>query len=152
MRASAANHMTTPKNLVAVLRVQHVELLRIVRRVNEAVAHDSARDVSAALASLTSALVAHLAIEDERLYPALTRATETSPDEMPSKIARTYEHNMETISVALRAFLDKYSGDLIADLPSFRRDWQLVSELLADRISSEEKTLYPLYDSWVKDA
>jgi len=143
--------MPTPTRLIDVLRVQHGELLRLVDHVNEAVARDSDRDVSAALTSLTSALLAHLAIEDERLYPALTRATNGSPNDVPAKVARTYENNMQTISVALRAFLDKYGGDVI-DLPSFRRDWQLVSELLSDRIASEEKTLYPLYDSWVKDA
>lgn len=144
--------MPTPAKLVDVLRVQHAELLHLVQRVNEAVVRDSEWDVSAALASLTSALLAHLAIEDERLYPALMRATNESPHDVPSKIARTYEHNMKTISVALRAFLEKYSGVPPLDLPSFRRDWQLVSELLADRIASEEKTLYPLYESWVNDA
>jgi hemerythrin-like domain-containing protein len=144
--------MPTPRKLVDVLRVQHAELLRLIQRVTEAVERDSERDVSAALASLTAALLAHLAIEDERLYPALTRATNRSALDMPSKIARTYEHNMETISVALRAFLEKYSGAETLDLPSFRRDWHLVSELLVDRIASEEKTLYPLYDSWVTDA
>lgn len=143
--------MVTSTKLVQALRAQHAELLRLVDRVNEAVARDSQRDTSDALASLAAALLAHLAFEDERLYPALTRATDHSPLDMPSKIARTYERNMETISVALRAFLDQYSGAPSLDLPSFRRDWQLVSELLADRISSEEKTLYPLYDSWVKE-
>jgi len=144
--------MATPTKLVDVLRAQHAELLQLVKDVNEAVVRDSERDVSAALISLTSALLAHLAFEDDRLYPALTRVTSESPHDVPSKVARTYERNMETISVALRAFLEKYSGDQSIDLPSFRRDWQLVSELLADRIASEEKTLYPLYESWVKDA
>ena len=144
--------MPTPTKLVDILRVQHAELLHLVERVNEAVLRDSVGDITAGLAKLTSALLAYLAVEDERLYPALTRAAIESPQEMSSKIARTYEHNMETISVALRAFLETYSGAPNLDLCSFRRDGQLVSQLLADRIASEEKTLYPLYNSWVKDA
>lgn len=133
--------------LIETLRIQHLEINRAVSRVSDAADRDDMPAVCAALDALAAGLLAHLAMEDAHLYPALTRAAEQTQLEVPARIARTYEHNMATISVALTAFLEKYSHAFV--MAEFRRDWLLVSQLLADRIESEEATLYPLYTSWV---
>lgn len=134
-------------HLIETLHTQHEELTRIVDRVTDASSRGDVAAVAAALDALAVALHAHLAIEDAQLYPALTRAAEQTQLEVPAKIARTYERNMQTISVALKAFIEKYSHPF--KLEDFQRDWQLASQLLSDRILSEEATLYPLYTSWV---
>ena len=136
------------QKLIETLHVQHEAIRRVVAQVAEAVEHGDMPGVCAAIDALASALLAHLAIEDAHLYPALTKAAEDTQLEVPARIARTYEHNMVTISVALKAFLEKYSHAFVMD--DFRRDWVLVSQLLSDRIESEEATLYPLYTSWVE--
>jgi len=132
--------------LIESLQVQHKEIVRLVRTVTEASNRGSLEDTCRELDALGAALLAHLHLEDTKLYPALTRAAEQTQLEVPAKIARTYEHNMQTISVAVTAFLEKYAHAF--ELEDFRRDWALVSQMLSDRILSEETTLYPLYDSW----
>lgn len=134
-------------DLIATLHAQHAEIERLAAQVSAASDRGDVPALCQALDALGAALLAHLATEDARLYPALTEAAERTQLEVPAKIARTYAHNMETISVALRAFLEKYSRSF--ELQDFRRDWLLVSQLLSDRIQSEEATLYPLYRSWV---
>jgi hemerythrin-like domain-containing protein len=136
--------------LIETLQVQHAEIARRVQCVNDALNRGSMSDICVELDGLRAVLRTHLAMEDARLYPALTRAAEQTQLEVPAKVARTYEHNMQTISVAVEAFLERYGHAFSLD--DFRRDWALVSQLLADRIESEEATLYPLYNSWVRDS
>ncbi len=133
-------------DLIAILHAQHEAIIRISERVTEATQRGDAPSVCRELDALAVALLAHLEVEDSHLYPALTRAAEQTQLEVPARVARTYEHNMQTISVALKAFIEKYSRTF--ELEDFRRDWALVSQLLADRIESEEATLYPLYTAW----
>ncbi|MBA3457845.1 MAG: hemerythrin domain-containing protein [Deltaproteobacteria bacterium] len=134
-------------DLIDTLHAQHDEIAQIVDRVNDATTRGDVESVAKELDALATAVLAHLEVEDSRLYPALTRAAERTQLEVPAKIARTYEHNMQTISIALKAFLEKYSHSFVLD--DFKRDWPLVCQLLTDRIASEEQTLYPLYTSWV---
>lgn len=134
--------------LIETLHVQHAEIRRLAARADAAANSNDKPALCAALDQLGTALLAHLALEDGRLYPALTEAAEKTQEEVPARIARTYERNMETISIALKAFLEKYSRDFTMD--RFRSDWLLVSQLLYDRMASEETTLYPLYTSWVQ--
>lgn len=150
MSSVACDSSGVPPRLIETLHVQHQEIKRLVARVAAAADRSDVPAVCDAIDALGAALMAHLALEDAHLYPALTTAAEDTQLEVPSRIARTYEHNMTTIGVALKAFIEKYSRDFsIAD---FRRDWLLVSQLLDDRIESEEATLYPLYTSWVERA
>ncbi|HUS33480.1 MAG TPA: hemerythrin domain-containing protein [Kofleriaceae bacterium] len=137
-----------PPKLIETLHVQHDEIKRLAAQVAAAADGGDIRAVCTGVDALGVALLAHLALEDAHLYPALTTAAERTQLEVPARIARTYEHNMATISVALKAFIEKYSRDF--SMADFRRDWVLVSQLLGDRIESEEATLYPLYTSWVE--
>ncbi|CAN5763554.1 hypothetical protein BH11MYX3_BH11MYX3_31890 [soil metagenome] len=134
-------------DLIHTLHAQHAEIARIVVRIDDATARADVAAVCEQIDALSVALLAHLEVEDRQLYPALTQAAEHTQLEVPAKVARTYERNMQTISVAIKAFVEKYSHSF--NLDDFRRDWPLVSQLLADRIQSEETTLYPLYQSWV---
>ena len=135
-------------DLIHTLHLQHEEIVRISVRIDHALARADVAAVCTQVDALAVALIAHLELEDTRLYPELTRSAERTQLEVPAKIARTYEHNMQTISVAIKAFIDKYSHKFSLD--DFRRDWPLVSQLLSDRIKSEEATLYPLFAAWVQ--
>ena len=135
------------KDLIETLHAQHELIVLTVNRINDALLQGDLPTVTTELDALSAALFAHLEVEDAHLYPALTLAAEQTQLEVPAKIARTYEHNMQTITIALKAFLEKYARAFSFD--DFRRDWPLVSQLLEDRIVSEEATLYPLYLSWV---
>lgn len=138
--------------LLTTLHAQHRAVATLAAEVSDAVAHGDCDGIQRSLHALRAALGAHLALEDAELYPALSRAAEQTGLALPTSIARTYEHNMTAISTALTAFLDSYHEQRWAQpnaLDEFRRDWALVSQLLADRINSEETTLYPLYASWV---
>jgi iron-sulfur cluster repair protein YtfE (RIC family) len=135
-------------NLLETLRRQHREIAEIAKRVTSALNDEDPAALRPALDALRVALLAHLATEDAQLYPALTHAAIGATLDMPARIARTYEHNMVAVSTALKAFLEMYANKI--ELDNFRRDWVLVSQLLDDRIESEEATLYPLYSAWLK--
>ena len=144
---AASKYTDGVKELIDSLHAQHEEIKRLIKAIDAALERADESEVRRELDALSRALLAHLAIEDEHLYPSLSRASEERGHDVPSRVARTYEHNMQTITVALKAFLEAYSGTL--SLPDFSRDWALVSQLLTDRIASEERTLYPLYNEWL---
>lgn len=136
--------------LIDTLHEQHREIGRIVESMTHHLAVSDLDGVRADLARLKTALLAHLAIEDAHLYPALSHAAAAKDLAVAARVAVTYERNMEHVSEALRAFLEQYGGEHI-ELADLRRDWALVARMLIDRIESEEDQLYPLYRSWVLD-
>ena len=134
--------------LIDTLRVQHDEIETRVKNITAALASGAVPVVKQELAAFKTALLAHLDLEDRELYPALTEAAAAMPFEVPAQLTRVYQQNMESVSVAIKTFLTAHGGDDL-NLVDFRRDWGMVSQLLAHRIDSEELTLYPLYRSLV---
>ena len=54
---------------------------------------------------------------------------------------------MQRITEALRNFVSRHETDF--HLERFRAGWRTLSDVLARRIESEERTLYPLYEQRV---
>ncbi len=99
------------------------------------------------LTGFKTALLAHLELEDKKLYQALIKAAEKK-DPGAVETARMFSTNMVGISRVLIDFLGRYEGKKFA-ADAFAQDWQGILGLGA-RINSEEATLYPLYEKWTK--
>jgi hemerythrin-like domain-containing protein len=133
--------------LTDTLRAQHQELVRLVQQMDAALEREDEAGARAVLASLGQALRTHLALEDQEIYPGLIRAAEVSNDEKMLESARLFANNMMRITEALQDFVSRHETDF--HLERFRAGWRTLSDVLARRIESEEKTLYPLYEQRV---
>ncbi len=134
--------------LVETLRCQHAELDVLARRVNEALAAGDVSPIKEALVAFEVALLAHLELEDRRLYPALSGAAAATHFKVQLQVIETYQKNMAGVSVVLRSFFEEHAAGSL-DVEALRRDWTLILQLLVGRIENEESTLYPLYRSLV---
>lgn len=137
---------TDLQSLIQTLTLQHQEIAKLAGQLDAAVVAGDTTGLQDLMVRLKRALLAHLELEDARLYPALVQAANKTKAEIPIKIAETFAKNMQGVTAALKAFLDKYVVGEI-DVADFRRDWLLVHRLLDDRIESEERHLYPLHAS-----
>lgn len=90
---------------------------------------------------LRTVLVRHLALEDERLYPALKAAQ----DETISSLAKQYETEMGGLRDAFLRLCKRWDEPAkIAAFPSeFLREWLAIREPLLKRMDAEDEALYP---------
>ena len=133
--------------LIATLRQQHQELVRLVGQMNAALERGEEAAVCSVLSSLSQALRTHLALEDREIYPGLIRAAEASGDARMLETAKTFASNMQRITESLQEFLSRHQAEF--HLERFRTGWGTLSGVLAKRIQAEETTLYPLYEQRV---
>ncbi len=133
--------------LIATLRQQHQELVRLVEQMNAVLERGEEGAVCKVLSSLSQALRTHLALEDREVYPGLIRAAEASGDAKMLETARLFASNMQRITDSLQDFLSRHQAEF--HLERFRTGWNTLSGVLAKRIESEETTLYPLYEQRV---
>ncbi|WP_224248406.1 hemerythrin domain-containing protein [Hyalangium gracile] len=130
--------------LIDTLRKQHQELIRLAGQMDDMLARGDEAGARGVLASLSQVLRAHLSLEDQEIYPGLIRAAQVSQDERMLETARTFASNMQRITESLRDFVSRHEASF--HLERFRAGWGALSTVLASRIASEEKTLYPLYE------
>jgi hemerythrin len=130
--------------LIATLRQQHQELVRLVGEMNAVLERGEEAAVCKVLTSLSQALRIHLALEDREVYPGLVRAAEVSGDAKMLETAKVFASNMQRITESLQEFLSRHQAEFHLD--RFRTGWSTLSGVLAKRIESEETTLYPLYE------
>jgi regulator of sigma D len=133
--------------LIATLKQQHQELVRLVGEMNAVLARGDEGAVFAVLSSLSQVLRAHLLLEDREIYPALVKAAEASGDAKMLETAKLFADNMQRITESLKDFLARHETSF--HLERFRTGWSTLSGVLAKRIESEETTLYPLYEKRV---
>ncbi len=76
------------------------------------------------------------------------RAGKEKNDKALSDTAQVFSSNMLRITDSLKGFLQRHEGKKL-DAGAFTRDWKTITAALQARITSEEATLYPLYDKWV---
>jgi hypothetical protein len=136
------------KDLVGTLRGQHEAALKLVGTINERLAAKDIPGVNAALTQLKNALLAHLELEDKKLYPALINAAEAKKNSSLASTTRMFSSNMVGITETLKSFLAKFEGKQF-DPKAFETEWKAVVGALGARINSEEATLYPMYQQWV---
>ncbi|MFT3713276.1 MAG: hemerythrin domain-containing protein [Archangium sp.] len=137
-------------SLVETLRAQHLELDALSKALTVALHHegDVAR-VRDALQAYGAALLQHLALEDENLYPRLLESVDRrSPD---ARMIRTFADNMKRVSEGAKVFLSR-SVESPADVAALKKEWPDAQHLLASRRQSEERLLYPMFEERVRPA
>lgn len=95
------------------------------------------------LRSTKIGLLAHLKAEDGQLYPVLNQAAKN--DQSLRRTVEMFARDMEVVSKEALNFFDKYARG--GSGLEFAKDFGRLYSLLAQRISKEEKSLYPAYDS-----
>jgi hypothetical protein len=120
--------------LTDILRDQHAQLYVLLDELQRLGA--AGREGGERLQKARQAMLAHLSLEDSRLYPAL-RAHPATAD-----LARQYADEMEQLTPALVAFFDTYH-DGSADPLAFSRSLEQLLAVLRQRTGREEGRLYP---------
>jgi iron-sulfur cluster repair protein YtfE (RIC family) len=140
--------MTTAPRPTDKYRAQHVELLRLVSGLadfmNSAELHSAPAKAVALLNTLGGRVKVHLALEDQALYPRLTK----SPDSSVRETAEKFKSEMGGIAGAFGQFISKWvAPDAIAnDLAGFKSATTSLLAVLKDRIDRENEILYNLVD------
>jgi hypothetical protein len=124
--------------LTDILRDQHAQLYALLDELQRlGLAGPEGRE---RLQKARQAMLAHLSLEDRRLYPAL-RANPSTAD-----LAGRYADEMQQLTPALLAFFDAYH-ESNADPQAFARSLDQLLVVLQQRTSREEERLYPAYEA-----
>lgn len=123
----------------------HRHLLDLYTQATTAAEAGQWAGVDAALGRFRSALTDHLLSESIRLYTYLKQQVADDPDSMA--LMKGFASEMSAIGRAVTGFLDDQK-DLArspARQEAFLPAWADIGRTLVDRITREEKTLYPMY-------
>jgi hypothetical protein len=129
--------------LTDILREQHKQLNLLL---DELQRHGAAgAEGRERLRSARQVMLAHLSLEDNRLYPALRAHPATA------ELARRYADEMQQLTPALIAFFDVY-GDGGTDALAFSHSLEQLQSVLHQRTGREENQLYPAYEAHCEKA
>ena len=131
-------------DLIRTLKTQHESVLGIVSEIDEALRRRDEIEVRALLTRLQGPLLAHLELEDRQLYPALIVGGQAPEQEQLSVTAKLFAADMLSISDALEDFFRRNRPETL-ELTKFEPDFREIVAILLERVTAEEKTLYPLY-------
>lgn len=120
------------------LAAEHGRILVALDRIR----HLSGAAGRAALFGVRDELLAHLAKEDERLYPALRTAARTDPH--LARILGDLDDEMERLGRDAGAFFARWSEEEAAGLVFATELGRLAADLRL-RIGREERVLYPAF-------
>ncbi|BBE32555.1 hemerythrin domain-containing protein [Sphingosinicella microcystinivorans] len=123
------------------LRKQHDEIGETSETLINAVIARDRLEVARCRWRLARVLIAHLAIEDKWLYPALIRDGAAQV----SALAQTFQRDMGGLAAAFNAYMLEWTEDRITnEWEAFQTaTWALI-EALDLRIRRENEELYPL--------
>lgn len=126
------------------LRAQHEQISLTARQLAQATSNSSIPQSVAALRwSLARQLIAHLALEDRILYPAMQQ----SQDLTARKTAAQLQSETGALADRFTRYMADWSDDRIArEWPAFCAETRLILAALAERVDRENRTLYPLAD------
>ena len=134
------------------LREEHAQLVEIVRRLGTFIDQPLPPyrlDLFDLRRELNSVLIAHLKSEDWVLYPRLI----ASGDPQVAAVAKTFSDEMGWLAPAFMAYNDKWCADSIdRDWAGYCSETREIIEVLAQRITRENRDLYPLLDRLNKAA
>ena len=132
---------------LAKLRQEHAELVDIVRRLAEVIAKPSPPpqiELFNLRRELSSTLIAHLKAEDWVLYPRLLASRQPGI----ADIANAFIDEMGGLAAAFAAYNEKWPAPAIhADWAGYCAHSRAVIEALSNRITRENRELYPLLDA-----
>ncbi|MDJ0943384.1 MAG: hemerythrin domain-containing protein [Kiloniellales bacterium] len=105
---------------------------------------DNIPDIMGVMIALSGKLKAHLAKEDNELYPELLG----SGDPKLAEMAAAFQNEMGGLSAAFESYMETWrSIEAIEDEPeSFIRASEEILDALSDRINRENRELYALAD------
>jgi len=132
------------KSLVQTLKAQHEAVQELTVELDEALERGDAAEATALLGKLKTALLAHLELEDQQLYPGLLQLAEAQRQDHLAQVAKMYAANMAFITGGVKRFLAQH--ERVTDTAAFRGEWRGILKVLQQRIHSEECTLYPLFE------
>ncbi len=126
--------------LIEELKKEHSEIVAALNEVKKlGILSKEGQDK---LMSVQTSLLAHLEMEDDRLYPVLRKEAEHNKD--LKNTLDLFEMDMENVSTIVREFFDKYSEEFSGEeLPE---DFENLFAALSKRISNEEASLYEEYE------
>jgi len=131
---------------LAKLREDHAELVRLVRKLAAFIDRPeppAQLELFELRRELSSTLIAHLKAEDWVLYPRLL----ASEDAAVAATAAAFSEEMGGLAAAYVAYTDKWSATAIAaDWAGYRADSRGIIDALTNRITRENRELYPLLD------
>lgn len=134
------------------LRQDHAELVRIVQQLATAIAQPAPPpqlELFELRRRLSSTLIAHLKAEDWVLYPRLLDSSDTAVAET----ARAFNEEMGGLAAAYAAHADKWNaGAIDGDWAGYCAESRAILDALTDRITRENRELYPLLEAIDKAA
>ncbi len=127
---------------------QHVEILDGIanlRKLSHAGIKENAHEIARAIASLSTVVKLHLAIEDRILYPALQNGNNAHLAEM----GRAYQEGMKGIASGYIAFSRRWgSASAIAEkAEQFRSEANTVLKTVYARMQKENTEFYPAIEA-----
>jgi hypothetical protein len=136
------------QNLITTLKEQHLAVQSLAGKINDALARKDVSEIRRHLLTLQNAVVAHLQLEDDELYPELIRTARSENLPQVADIAASFASAMRHISTAVVKFFQTYTAPAWS-IASFERAWPGILEELSLRIAAEESQLYPMYEKHV---
>jgi iron-sulfur cluster repair protein YtfE (RIC family) len=128
------------------LRGEHSEIQKIVRKLRYLISHPSPPPqlhLFALRHELSATLIAHLKTEDWLLYPQLM----ASADAHIAATARAFSEEMGGLAAAYRSHCQSWNAEAItADWAGYCRDSRELIDALNNRITRENRDLYPLLE------
>ena len=124
------------------LRRQHADVMAIAAQLGAAVADDrTPQSVGALRWRLARRLLAHLAIEDDHLYPAMLQLDDASA----RATAKRFQTELGALSAAFTHYMAAWTDLQIAEeWPRFCAETRIILAALAKRVAQENTKLYPL--------
>jgi len=129
-------------------RHQHAGIMEVVitisDQLNEATVLDRIPDILGQMINLSGRLKAHLAAEDNLLYPMMIAADHP----LASDRAAEYQEEMEGLAASFESYMSKWRSftAIEADPGGFIAETRELFDALSDRIDRENHRLYPLAD------
>jgi iron-sulfur cluster repair protein YtfE (RIC family) len=134
------------------LRDEHIEIQKIIGKLRYLIGQSSPAPqlhLFALRHELSSTLIAHLKTEDWLLYPRL----KASADVHIAETARVFSEEMGGLAAAYVAHCQKWNADAIAaDWKGYCSDSRDLIDALHNRITRENRDLYPLLETLARAA
>ncbi|ALR22780.1 hemerythrin domain-containing protein [Sphingobium baderi] len=126
----------------AELRRQHDEISETAKRIAVIITQSSQPvGVSQLRWQLARQLMTHLALEDRFLYPAMQRC----PDRKARETASNLQAETGQLAESFSHYMSSWNEDrMIREWPAFCTETRAVLDALADRVTRENRMLYPL--------
>lgn len=127
------------------MKSQHALLEQLLTSLSERLAENDGEGARKLLPELHRTYSAHVALEEQKLYPALLEKAEAGGHATQALLARSYEGGMGVLTSAIDRFVNRHHSEVEADLDLFAQEWSTMVHALRSRFHAEEQSLYPMF-------